>query len=229
MRTLAISCVLLVAVPALADHHRWGGAPVVVDRDVLRRKLARVNEALSEAINKSRRGRNVAEILDDAQERLEEISDAISNAPDAQTVEAAVVVQDDRRHDMDSERAQREWLAAQGQGQVVVVHDRVPPPPPSQPLVYPIADGALRNLLGAIQAEGFPRERLRVLQQAAPSNWFVVSQVQTLLAAFDFPSDRLNAARALKPRILDRENFFQLYRSFDFPNDKEELKRILAQ
>ena len=33
---------------------------------------------------------------------------------------------------------------------------------------------------------------------AAPSNWVLVSQTQQLLATFEFPRDRLQAARLLK-------------------------------
>lgn len=104
-----------------------------------------------------------------------------------------------------------------------------PPPPPAQAVVYPMQDGALAGLMQAIEAESFPRDQLRVLGEAAPANWFVVAQVQRLLKHFDFPNDKLAAARILKPRILDRENYFQLYGSFDFPNDKAELKKILSQ
>jgi len=49
------------------------------------------------------------------------------------------------------------------------------------------------------------------------------------MAQFDFPSARLQAVRVLKPRLLDTNNFYNLYGAFEFPHDKEELKRILGQ
>ena len=101
--------------------------------------------------------------------------------------------------------------------------------PPPQPVVYPIADPALQNLLTAIKKEPFSNDKLRVLQQAAPVNYFLVAQLQQVLVRFDFPKDKLQAMRVLKPRILNPEQSFQLYSSFSFSSDKEELRKILGQ
>jgi hypothetical protein len=105
----------------------------------------------------------------------------------------------------------------------------VQPPPPAQPAVNPMPDREFRQLMGAMQRESFANDKLRILEQAGPINWFVVQQVQQLLGLFDFPADRLKAMRALRGRILDTNNTYQLYGSFEFPRDKEELKRILGQ
>jgi hypothetical protein len=101
------------------------------------------------------------------------------------------------------------------------------PAPPQQPVVYPLHPQSLAQLKASISEESFPRDQLRVLGSAAPANWFLVAQVKELLALFDFPRDRLKAVELLKPRILDPENSYSLYGSFEFPNDKAELKRIL--
>jgi hypothetical protein len=105
----------------------------------------------------------------------------------------------------------------------------VQPPPPAQPAVNPMPEREFRQLLGAMQRESFANDKLRVLQQAGPINWFVVAQVQELLGQFTFPKDRLDAMRTLRGRILDTNNTYQLYGAFEFPRDKEELKRILGQ
>jgi len=104
-----------------------------------------------------------------------------------------------------------------------------PPPQGFQPAVMPIADPAFRNILGAMSCESFADDKLRVLDSAASTNFFLVAQVQQVLAQFNFPGDRLKAVRILRPRILDTDNAFQLYGAFEFPRDKEELKRILGQ
>jgi uncharacterized protein DUF4476 len=105
-------------------------------------------------------------------------------------------------------------------------------PPPAQPILpaaQPMPEPAFRNLLATMSRESFASGRLRVLEQAAPSNWFVVQQVQQVLAQFEFPQDRLNAVRILQPRIVDPNNAFQLYGAFELPRDKDELRRILGQ
>jgi hypothetical protein len=105
----------------------------------------------------------------------------------------------------------------------------VQPPPPAQPAVNPMPERDFRQLMGAMQRESFANDKLRVLEQAAPINWFVVSQVQQVFSLFEFPADRLKAARLVRGRILDTNNLYVLYGSFEFPRDKDELKRILGQ
>ena len=105
----------------------------------------------------------------------------------------------------------------------------VQPPPPAQPVVQPMPANSFRQLVDAMHRESFSNDRLRILEQAAPSNWFLVQQVQEILGQFEFPADRLKAVRALRGRILDTNNSFQLYGAFEFPRDKEELRRILGQ
>jgi len=103
-----------------------------------------------------------------------------------------------------------------------------PPPPPPQPAVQPITEAMLRSLVLAVRNEPFAEDQLDVLAQAAPTQYFLVNQTQQLLRVFTFSKDRLKAMRLLRPRLLDMENSYKLYESFEFSNDKEELKRILA-
>jgi uncharacterized protein DUF4476 len=105
----------------------------------------------------------------------------------------------------------------------------VQPPPPAQPAVNPMPEREFHQLMNAMQRESFANDKLRVFEQAAPINWFLVSQVQQVFGLFEFPADRLKAARAVRGRILDTNNMYQLYGAFEFPRDKEELKRILGQ
>lgn len=102
------------------------------------------------------------------------------------------------------------------------------PPPPPQPAVQPITEAMLRSLVLAVRNEPFAEDQLDVLAQAAPTQYFLVNQTQQLLRVFTFSKDRLKAMRLLRPRLLDMENSYKLYESFEFSNDKEELKRILA-
>jgi hypothetical protein len=160
----------------------------------------------------------------EVQERLDRISSLLSEAiGQARGDREMVHLLRNMRRELDSVR---DHIASAPPG---TVSQPPPPPPPPQPVVYPIADGDLRGLLAALDGESFSDGRLRVLSQAAPANWFLVSQVQQLLLKFSFSTDKLQAARILKPRILDTGNFFQLYASFDFSSDKEELRKILEQ
>ena len=103
-----------------------------------------------------------------------------------------------------------------------------PPPPPPQPTVQPITEAMLRSLVAAIRNEPFADDQLTVLEEAVPTQYFLVAQAQDLLRIFRFSNDRLKAIRLLRPRLLDLENSFKLYESFEHSADKDELKRILA-
>ncbi|MBX5482654.1 MAG: DUF4476 domain-containing protein, partial [Myxococcaceae bacterium] len=113
-----------------------------------------------------------------------------------------------------------------------------PPPPPGQPTyqnppqgtpMYPIPGPQLEQLKGSIRREAFSQNRLQVLDAAARSHYFTVAQVQQILPLFDFSNDRLQAVRLLRPRIIDMQNSYQLYASFTFSGDKDELRKILGQ
>jgi hypothetical protein len=102
------------------------------------------------------------------------------------------------------------------------------PPPPPLPTVQPITEAVLRSLASAIRNEPFAEDQLTVLGEAVSTQYFLVSQTQQMLRLFSFSKDRLKAMRLLRPRVLDMENSYKLYESFEFSSDKEELKRILA-
>ena len=100
--------------------------------------------------------------------------------------------------------------------------------PPPAPVYSPVSDGQLQRIVNAVARESFAANKLRVLQESLRDNYFVVGQVQQLLGSFSFAADRLNAVRALWPRVLDRQNGYQLNSAFTFSKDKEELQRIIG-
>jgi len=101
----------------------------------------------------------------------------------------------------------------------------IPPPPPAY---QPIAEGKLQMIMKAMSREPFAEDKMNVLQDAVGAHYFLVGQVQQVLNQFQFSQDRLKAVSVLWSRVLDRDNGFQLYNSFQFSNDKAELKRILS-
>ncbi|MHB8879333.1 MAG: DUF4476 domain-containing protein [Myxococcaceae bacterium] len=235
MRTLTAALLTLAALPAFAGPPHFGAPPpqtaVVVGREDLQRRLVNASQVLSEAIGRvQKKNPDVADALRRTRAELEAMRLQLADAPEANAW------QDGHRQDLRTERERERWERER------LEHERLererlererrpppPPPPPARPVVYPMQDSALQGLTTAIASESFPRDRLQILEQAAPSSWFLVAQAQQVLALFDFPRDRLAAARLLRPRILDTENFFRLYGSFEFPSDKAELKKILAQ
>ena len=102
------------------------------------------------------------------------------------------------------------------------------PLPPTEFIGDPMADGDFAGLLVALKEQGFADDKLTVLQDAVSHAFFTVAQVRTLLKLFSFPDDKLSALRAVKTRIVDPQNNFQLYGSFVHSSDKDEAKQILG-
>jgi hypothetical protein len=175
------------------DSPRRGGVLVVVEREQMLARLARMEELLNRAAERGdRHGRNALRKLD---EELDALRYDVSNAPDLRSYRPPP-----------------------------------PPPPPSGPglTVMPISEEQLQQLMKAIGRESFGEGKLRVLEAAAPTQFFVVPQVLKVLQRFSFGEDKLDAVRVLWPRVLDRENAFQLYGAFTFPNEKEQLRQIIG-
>lgn len=213
MRALLIAMVVLGAVSASAQEAaaqamQPGATRVVVEREPLLQRTASMNTRLQQALmllGRSRRDRQLQELLRGLQAELADVSNQVAGAPQ-----------------------ERPGPRPQPNPQPPP-HPQPPPPVRPRPSLRPIADATLEALKGAIQKESFSDNRLAVLRQAVPANYFLVSQVQQLLALYTFSADKLQAMRLLKPRVLDPENAFKLYDSFTFSADKEELGRILAE
>ncbi len=213
MRAAAIALTLLVASSALADRDRdrdrdHDNDPIVLNERRIQERLDQI-EKLLEKIEKEKNKKDRSRLVSKARGELDELRKMVRRAPELE---------------------QRPEVPGQvrppaGLPQPPPVVHRPPPPP----VVYPMADAALQDLMRAIKRESFSENRLRVLQQAVPGHYFVVAQAQQVLSIFSFSGDRLAAMRLLKPRLLDRENFFKLYDSFSFSSEKAELKKILEQ
>lgn len=175
-----------------SDSFRYEGTLVVMERERLLERLAKMEQLLERAEDRS--DRQARRVLKNLGDELDAMRAAVNNAPDV------------RRY-----------------------HPRPqpPPPPPPVPAVQPISEAQLDGLSRAIARESFGDGKLRVLESAASQQYFLVPQVLKLLQRFTFSQDRLQAARVLWPRVLDRDNAYQLYGAFTFSGEKEEMKRII--
>jgi|CXWL01.1.fsa_nt_gi hypothetical protein len=219
---LAVGVVLCVTQAFADDRDDWRDIDVVVDQSDLTRQTQTALQHINDAILRtSKRDRQMQALLQKARIELERIRVTVETAPRARGGRRG-----DRDRDRDRDRDDRDDRRREG---VEVQQQVQPPPPPPQPVVYPIAPPQFGALRRAIRAESFSANKLRVLEQAVTAHYFLVAQVSEVIADFDFSQDKLQAARLMRPRILDPENKFKLYESFTFGNDKEELKRILGQ
>lgn len=90
---------------------------------------------------------------------------------------------------------------------------------------HEMSDGDVQTLLNAMAEEGFPDSRLALLRLAVMDAQVTVDQVLSLVGAFDFGSDKVEAAALLHSRVSDPEHFYKVYGTLDFESDKEALRR----
>lgn len=109
------------------------------------------------------------------------------------------------------------------QGPVVVVTTQQPPP---QQGPMGIAPDRFARLVGAIQNENFPADKLNVLRTASGREYFSCEQVGQLVDLYDFPHDKVEAVRLTRGHIVDPENGYNLSSHFDFPNDKQAVQKM---
>lgn len=210
MRRFAFAVMLfMVPLPALADHDddpRY--APAVVDRRDIAERLSNVDALIFDAMGRARGRPAAVQALRRAREQLAAIRAQVNGAPNPREWRRAL--RDPNRW-LDGPVAEGPRYAPPPPGAPV------PPPPPAPPPILPISDASLAQLLSAIDQQPSSAGRLHVLQQAAPASYFLVGQVLVLLGRLTYAPDQVQAAHLLQPRVLDRENEYQLNRWLQAP------------
>ncbi|WP_430613404.1 DUF4476 domain-containing protein [Flavobacterium sp. JP2137] len=74
----------------------------------------------------------------------------------------------------------------------------------------------------------FDKDKLAFIKQQAAVSMFSSQQIKTLLKAFSFDEQKVEAGKALYPRCSDPVNFYQVYDSFDFEKGKKKLMNYVS-
>ena len=169
----------------------------VVDREMMERRIDKLENALRDAMSRTRDNQGRKSIRD-AMEELDKLSEYVDDAAPYGT-----------------------GLPPPHPG------NHPGPQHPQPPVVRPIADAQFRSLTQAMVREAFARDKLRVLSQVTPNENFLVTHVLTLLGQFPHSNDKLEVVRVMRPALLDPQNGFELYQAFPFSSDKQKLQAIL--
>ncbi|MBV7440572.1 DUF4476 domain-containing protein [Weeksellaceae bacterium TAE3-ERU29] len=74
----------------------------------------------------------------------------------------------------------------------------------------------------------FDRERVSIIENQMQSSLFTAGQIRDLLKEFSFDSSRLEIAKHLFDKCVDRQNFYIVYDVFDFNSNKNELRNYTS-
>jgi hypothetical protein len=91
-----------------------------------------------------------------------------------------------------------------------------------------IKEDEYKALKKDINNRNFEATNSTVLKSAAEKNYFSSDQVRELLGFFTFEDSKLDIAKALYPRVCDKNNFFKVYSAFSFDSSVEELKNYIS-
>ena len=155
--------------------------------------------------------------LDDAMRHLDEELDEMRGRPHERDEARQALV------DAVS-RAQMARQAACRAARVPVV---VAPPPPARVIVV-LDDVGERNLVNAVRKEPFDDARLSVLALGVRGVCVTSAQARDLVGELTFSRARIDAVRALAPRILDRAQAYSLLDAMTFESDKRAVREVLT-
>ena len=94
-------------------------------------------------------------------------------------------------------------------------------------LTSSISENKFNSLLKQIKSAGFDDERQTIIKSASLRNHFNCSQLGRILDILPFDDERIEAARLIAPKIVDRENSHTVLSHLKFDDEKKKIADIL--
>ena len=88
-------------------------------------------------------------------------------------------------------------------------------------------DQAFDELLERLKEESKDEGRIHLLQEAAKTQAFTISQLLAVTDTFDVTNGKLSAVETLRDRVVDKKNVAKLYERFRTDADRKRAKQIM--
>jgi hypothetical protein len=75
----------------------------------------------------------------------------------------------------------------------------------------------------------FDNDRIAMISSVARNTFFTSMQIQHLLKTLNFDKGKVEVAKQLYGKCVDRQNFYMVYEAFDFDSSKRELSEYIAR
>jgi hypothetical protein len=85
------------------------------------------------------------------------------------------------------------------------------------------------DLRKSVEEQAFSRDKIALVEKASSRLHFNVEQVVGLLDELDFGSDKVEAAAILHPKLVDPQDFDQVYDALPFDTDRQALKALVEE
>ena len=112
------------------------------------------------------------------------------------------------------------------------------PKPTAEPVAIPVVEpvvnkamdaGSFNRLMSQIEDEGFADDQMRYIRTATSKHYFSVSQVEQLIDLFSFSEEKIDCLRVTYPKVVDKDNGFNLIGKFTYADEKEDAEQIINQ
>ncbi|MCF7919499.1 MAG: DUF4476 domain-containing protein [Candidatus Cloacimonetes bacterium] len=110
-----------------------------------------------------------------------------------------------------------------------VVTQQAAPPVKQVVVNEPMDNGSFNNLISQIRSESFSEDQMRYIRTASKNYYFSVNQVGQLIDEFTFSEDKIDCLRITYPKVIDKENGFNLIGRYTFEDEKEQAEQIINQ
>ncbi|MGK0360638.1 MAG: hypothetical protein ACI9U2_002951 [Bradymonadia bacterium] len=87
----------------------------------------------------------------------------------------------------------------------------------------PMTPRAFSALIRSLKQASFSSDKINVVKAAAVGNHFTIAQLGQLVDASTHSSDKVKTAEIIAPKIVDKQNAFQLGAHFTFSSDKDKV------
>lgn len=102
------------------------------------------------------------------------------------------------------------------------------PAPAASNVPAHISDDDFEQLKSTVSATQYETKKMDTLKVLIGANQFLTSQVSALMGLFAFESNKLDVAKLLYERTVDKQNYGRLASNFNFDARKEDFKKFMA-
>lgn len=117
-------------------------------------------------------------------------------------------------------------------GQLAIIKQEPLPYYEPSPYPYynkPMGPVAFRQLIDVIDDATFDSNKLQIAEQATQRNYFTARQIATITELFGFESSRVKFAKTAYHSCIDEENYFLVYKAFNFSSSIDELTQFINE
>ena len=90
-----------------------------------------------------------------------------------------------------------------------------------------MSDETFNAFIETIRRESFDDSRMTIAKSIIDQNYFISNQAKALVALFSFESNKVDIAKYMYGKTLDRKNYFIIYNAFTFSKSKEDLAEYI--